>query len=221
MFLFLFSFFCSAWATPATKIYGKFQISGFSFGGRVLGEIYFSEHGEFHIQIFRPSGLSILSLTTTKNDACFLFDFDSTQYIGTHEDFAALSNANLKASELPLIFAPDPNKNPNWSWDRNASNKKLKKLTIPLDNENILLETKYHHWKKDRLSRVSIHILENEWKLKANLRETETVDWNFSCEPSEGVQVFPLEKMKSSITPEKRKNRLKKMLNQLEAHPQR
>lgn len=206
MIAFLFSFLCSAWATPATKLTGKFQISGFSFGGRVPGEIYLGENGEFHLQLLRPSGLSILAITMTKDDACFLFDFDSTQYRGTHQEFAALSNGNLEASDFQFIFVPEPSQKSNWKWTWNNKNRKLRRLGIPLNENTNLLEVQYNQWRKEKPNRISMHLPENNWKLKANLQKRETVDWDFNCTPPEGTETLPLKQLKSSLpSPQKTK----------------
>jgi hypothetical protein len=210
MFIFVFAILCSAWATPATKLTGKFNISGSSFGGKVPGEIYLGDNGEFHIQLLRPSGLSILALTSTKDDVCFLFNFDSTQYQGSHEDFATLSNQNLKASELHLIFAPTPDAQPNWVWDWNNNNRKIRRLSVPFNEDETLLKAQYNQWRKEQPNKFSIHILENNWKLKANLQKRERVDWKFSCQAPEGIEVHSLEKIIESISPSIRTNQPKK-----------
>ena len=198
MIIFLFSLLCSAWAVPATKITGKFQISGFSFGGRVPGEIYIGENGEFHFRLLRPSGLSIFAMTTTRDEACFLFDLDSVQYTGTHQEFLSLSNGYLDASDLHLIFIPTLDQKTNWTWTWNNNNRKLRRISIPMNENTTLLEIQYNQWRKEKPNRLSIHLLENDWKLKANLQKRQTVDWNFSCTPPEGTNPLPLEEMKLS-----------------------
>ena len=209
MFVFILSILCVAWATPATKLTGKFNISGSSFGGKVPGEIYLGDNGDFHIQLLRPSGLSILTLTSTKDEVCFLFDFDSTQYQGSHEDFSALSNQNLKVSEFHLIFAPAPDTQPDWTWDWNNKNRKIRRLSIPFNEEETLLKVQYNQWRKDQPNKFSLHILESDWKLKANLQKRERVDWTFSCEVPEGTEILPLKKITESISSSEQPNRSK------------
>ena len=197
----LFLLIASVFATTATQLSGRVQISGFSFQGKIPATIYLGEQNEIHLQLLRPSGLSIMSFTYTGTEVCVLFDLDSTQYIGSSQEFDALTNNKIQSKELIQIFRPNPSTSEQWLW--NEKNTKLRRAVIQSDEKEDLIRVRYQQWKKGEPSRLSVHLLENNWRLKANIQDQAQVDWTFSCDSEQGYRTLALSMLKNSIAPSK------------------
>ena len=193
----LFTFISNALATPAEQHQGKFQISGFSFDGKITGDIIVGHNGELDLRLQRPSGLSLFSFTYTGSDVCLFFDMDSTQYKGSAQEFNTFFNNVLLAEQLHSLFAPNPQISPNnWQWTENNKNNKIKELHISdIHTNKRVIEMQYRQFRKSEPSKFALHILQNDWKLKANIQQRKTIDWNFSCATNADITVLPLEKM--------------------------
>jgi hypothetical protein len=197
MIIFLCMSFVWANSVTATHLSGKFSIAGFSFGGKVPGNIYLGENGEVDLQLLRPAGLPLISFTYTGEDVCFLFDFDNQYYSGSTSDFADLSGGVIQAENLHLLFAAKESAIPQWTWHH--KNGKLKRLTI--GSEPIITQIRYNQWKQGEYNRINISILDTGWNLKGTINSKEKTDWNFQCSPPDGVEQLPLIKMRDSIAP--------------------
>ena len=189
----------AVWAASvqATHLSGKFSIAGFSFGGKVPGSIYLGKNGEVDVQIMRPAGLPLISVTYTGQEVCFLFDFDNQYYSGTSEEFSELSSGVLEADQLHLIFAAQQEAIPQWTW--HEKNNKLKRVTI--GNSTNMAQIRYNQWKQGEYNRINIDIKDTGWKLKGTITNREETQWNFQCSPPNEVEQLPLLKMRESIAP--------------------
>ena len=195
----IFLIMSAVWANSvqATHLSGKFSIAGFSFGGKVPGSIYLGKNGEVDVQILRPAGLPLISVTYTGQEVCFLFDFDNQYYYGSPAEFAELSSGVLQADNLHMIFTAQEDAIPQWTW--HEKNNKLKKVTIGT-NPN-LAQIRYNQWKQGEYNRINIDIKDTGWKLKGTITSREQTQWNFECSPPDGVEELPLIKMRESIAP--------------------
>jgi hypothetical protein len=186
-------------ATPvsATKITGKFQISGFSFGGKLPGTIYLGEQGQVHLNLMRPAGLSLISFTYTGEDVCLLFDFDNLYYQGKAEEFSALSGGKIEAKHMFHLFAGTEEPITDWKWSH--KNGKLKRLHI--GESSPVASVRYNQWKQNDFHRINIDIDNSGWNLKGNLNSKEVSSWEFQCQAPEDITPLPLIKMLESIAP--------------------
>lgn len=179
---------------------GKFHISGFSFVGSIPGSVTFGPNNQSYIALFRPSGMPIMSVTSLTDQICFRFDMDGVQYQGTPDEFSALSNGALPADKIPLLFLPDTTIEPDeWYW-LSTPRHPVRRLTVESDGE-LVLRAKYRNWTKDdtRPKHTSIYLEPNTWKLRANFRRVNVVEWFGTCEVPEDIQVLPLNEMLKSI----------------------
>jgi len=197
MMILLGCFFAMAEAVPATKITGKFQIAGFSFGGKLPGNIYIGDNDEMHLQLMRPSGLSLISFTYTGEDVCFFFDFDNQYYQGSAKEFSDFSSGLIQANQVQHIFTADEAPISDWSWHQ--KNGKLKRLNIGSDP--VIAQIRYNQWKQGDFNRITVDLLDSGWKLKGNLNSKEATEWDFQCQPPEDETPLPLLQMRDSIAP--------------------
>jgi hypothetical protein len=197
IFSILYVLISHVFATPAEQQQGKFHVSGMSFDGKIAGDIIVGAQGELDIRLQRPSGLSLFSFTYTGSDVCLYFDMDSTQYKGSASEFNTLFNNVLPAEQLHSLFAPNPQISPNnWQWTENNKNNKIKELHISdIQTKQEVMEVQYRQFRKSQPTKFALHILRNDWKLKANIQQRNNIDWNFSCATGSDIVVLPLEKM--------------------------
>ena len=189
---------CLSWAEtiPATKLTGDFQISGFSFGGKISGEVYVGEADQLYFHLVRPAGIPLISLTYTRDEVCVWFDFDNTYYSGSPEDFAELSSGYVPPNTLSNLMLAREQNISGWTW--HTKNNKIKRVTI---GEPTLAQARYNQWKDGSFSRIQIDVLDSGWKLKGTVKESVQTTWNFQCIVPEGAVELPLQDMRNSIPP--------------------
>ena len=197
MIAFFLLFLGLATAVPATQISGKFNIAGFSFGGKLPGEIYLGEAGEVHFRLTRPAGLPLISFSYTREKVCFLFDFDNQYYEGTPAEFAQLSADQLRAEHIHKLFLGKEESIPQWHW--HYKNNKLKKLII--GDTTPVAQIRYNQWKQGDFQRLNIDLIDTGWKLKGNITDKTKTDWDFQCVAPAGSQQLPLQKLTESMAP--------------------